>query len=202
MTENTYNRTGKIQLCDLAELIGTEKASVTRNKEELREKEEKRLIETRTRFIQSILTCTTEKHISKCIASGIAEDRHQITLYCRENKWSGFDESRDVILNTPIYLLSINHKELLVGKDDYIDSSKSIVQMIDDLIPEGFRLHYEYRGSSGYYTISIFNESMISKDSCFFSVLSCQSYDCYYCLWHPVLTTLCCPCICWYRWDV
>ena len=188
-----YERIEKIKQSDLDEMIEKEKAWITEDGKKRSEKEQKEYMESSNKFIQGTLDKITVDHIMVYIAKGVAANRNPIMLYRHICKYSY--EQRDMInpydmhihdiLTKPLDELLKNRKELVIPVN--MDTSKSIIQLIDSIIPEGYRLYHRYTEGHIRYEIYVCYDSMICHDPCCI-LLTCGSFGWYY----PLRVLFCC----------
>ena len=199
MTE--YERIGKIKLTELAPLIETQKTHLIQIKKAYNEKEKKELMETHTSIIKSILDKLTEEYMNSIITRIVAGNHHRVIFYDYEcTKNDSNNNSIEKLVTTPIYLLSINHQDLITSHG-MIDTSRSIIQLIENLIPDEIRLYYGYSAANTYYQIVFRYGSMYCNDPCCF-IICCHSRTCNFffrsigwCLWDVYEDELICPCL-------
>lgn len=207
----SYKVVSKINVADLSELVEEKKQkNVTANTEK-----EIQLKHGRTQIVNSYLRITTAEYITPHIANGLVHHSNLIILYTEligtdeVNGTSHWGEmpfhNRDKLLNTPICDLDIFEEDLT---HKVADRNKSIIQMIEDVVPDGYRVNSLYGGqpnndwSHRRYEVTIRNGCIICNDPCCL-VFCCFSKSCLYALWttkhdegDPCPTRCCCDCRC------
>ena len=175
ISKPSYSKAGKINIKDLSELVNEEKSKTLE-----RELEKYiRLKHGRTGIVNYYLKITTIDYITSLIAKGIMVNVNLIILYTElineyevksQSHWGRLPiHDRDEILNTPLCDLDIFEENLT---HYVIDRNKSIIQMIKDVVPDGYRVSSMYGGQPsnnwGYrkYEVTIRNGSVLCNDPC------------------------------------
>jgi len=186
MTDNEYKHIGKIQLEDLSVSIGVETALKNQRDKERCDENKMETIKSYTTFVNSVLPYITKDNISSSISKAMVSNQQRIVLFSQRTEIGDYlYHGRDDLISYPINKLKLNHGDL-VTPDSTIDYSKSIIQIIEDLIPEGFRVYYGYNLSSKYYMITLYYDSICNDPLCYNLWCGSQCCNSVWCI------------ICWY----
>lgn len=163
---------GKIKIDDLSKLV-EEKRHVYQNinkDAKLREAESRR--KRTTLIVDSYLKNITRDNIERLIVSSLASQSSQLHPIWESIK-DDYYIGRDEIVKTPFFKLDI-HFDQLETKVTEENMQKSIIEMIQSIIPDHYNVRYYYidRPNELIYTVQIYDERNLS------SYIPCCLYQC------------------------
>ena len=201
--DEDYNNANRINIISLTKNIEDEIKSNRIQKLKMLENKENEKKLKDTLIINIMLQLTKKEIIEKHIISSIAQNKQEIIIYHSEKSGDfvkfpdyTFDSvNYDNILDTPISKLNIYHDELDETIINENNINKSIIEIIEDLLPIGYRIYnmyaikfnknkpfYDLNGHKIVYEIVIRSDSYICNDTCLFFLCCKQKSQCYYCL--------------------
>lgn len=180
------------------------KGDVLRQKQTERDEYKEGFKRQKTKILDFYLKRITRERIEQSITYIIAKDADCCILAKETIKKYGnneydWDIDRDLLLDTPLGQIPDIDMNFIIG----LDTSKSIMQMLKEIIPDGFRVYNIYgnnRGVSSEYEITIRYKSVLCNDPCclflcLYNKVCMYKTDrcCYYCFGYPSCRCCCGP---------
>lgn len=156
----------------------------------------------KTKILDFYLKRITRDRVEESIAMIVAKDT-DCCILAKEiiNRYNEYDQDidRDLLLDTPLGQIQDIDMNFIIG----LDTSKSVMQMLKEMIPDGFRIYNMYstkRNINIDYEITIRYKSVLCNDPCclflclYNKVCMYKTEQCcYYCFGYPSCRCCCGP---------